>query len=177
MKEFRETRIIRTYAQAAWDCFTADETDLACIPSLEDQRTFLQVAETMPAGVGFYDGCDEEDNWNFEEMVSVGEAAAPGVRDMFGKIQLICEEGGEALPTTVVEVIELAREVDETKRIHAVLVKLHSWTLKELYSSQAAERLVRKDLETSNAKLTTLRARLDVVSTLLTKAQEVAAKA
>lgn len=80
------------------------------------------------------------------------------------------------MPTTVVEVTDLARDVVGSKRDHATFVKTHSATLDELDSLHAAERLLRKDLETSSAQLTTLRARLGEVSTSPAKAEENAVK-
>lgn len=165
--------MIRAYAQAVWDRFKADGTALVCIPSLGDRRAFLRVAEALPAGAGSDEGGDEGENWEFKGMVSVDEAAAAGARGKLRELQRICKNGGEAVPTTVVEVIELARDVVGTKRDCAAWVRTHSGILEELDSSQAAERLGRKDRETSNAQLTTLRARLVVVLASLEKVEKV----
>lgn len=106
----------------------------------------------------------------------MSEAAATGVWGKLREIQCICKEGGEPVATTVVEVMDLARDVVGAKCDHATLVKTQVATLEELNSLQAVKRLVRKDLETSNAQLTTLHARLDEVSTSPAKANETAAK-
>lgn len=61
----------RAYAQAIWKCFRANWTGLVCVPSLEDQRVFLRVAEALPVGAGLKDEVDGEDNWDFEGTLSV----------------------------------------------------------------------------------------------------------
>lgn len=59
---------------------------------------------------------DGEHNWNFGGMVSAEAVATSNIRCKFREVQRVYENGCEAVPTTTVEVIELAREAIETKR-------------------------------------------------------------
>lgn len=51
---------------------------------------------------------DAEDDWGFDETVSAGKRATPGVRGNLEKIPRICEDGIEAVPAFVLEVIDLS---------------------------------------------------------------------
>lgn len=80
------------------------------ILSLAAQRVFVQKLNTertcdVPKGMN-----DEEDSWDFEGIVTAEEVAITGIRGKLGEVQRVCKEGGEAVPTTIIDVINLARE-------------------------------------------------------------------
>lgn len=54
-------------------------------------------------------------------MVSAKEVASSGMRGKLQEVQCVCENSGEAVPTTIVEVVELARVGVEAKRKNATL--------------------------------------------------------
>lgn len=56
---------------------------------------------------------DKENAWNFDGMVPAGKVATFCIRGMLREVQRACEDGGEALSSTVVDVIEPAREDTE----------------------------------------------------------------
>lgn len=58
---------------------------------------------------------DEEDSWNFEDIVTAKEVGSSILRAKLQEVQRVCENGGEVVPTTVVELAELAREGVEAK--------------------------------------------------------------
>lgn len=62
---------------------------------------------------------DAEDDWDFEEMVSIDEISKYGACEKMKGIQRICEDGSNAVVTSVVEVIDLSREVVETNSDNA----------------------------------------------------------
>lgn len=66
---------------------------------------------------------DKEDNQNLERILTARKAALSDLRVRLQELRLFCESGGEAVSTTVVEVVELARESVEAKRINAILSK------------------------------------------------------
>lgn len=55
-------------------------------------------------------------------MVSVDEVTASSVRNKLTKDQSIREDGSKAVPTSVVEVIQLFKDIVETKRKNAKIV-------------------------------------------------------
>lgn len=54
-------------------------------------------------------------------MVSAKEVASSGLRGSLQEVRCVCEDGGEALSTTIVDVIKLARESIEIKCKNAPL--------------------------------------------------------
>lgn len=89
------------------------------IPSLAKQRAFVRSLDTertndAPKGID-----NKEDNRNFEGMVTAEGVATSGIRGKLRVIQCVSEKSGEAVPTTILEVIELNREGIEIKRKNA----------------------------------------------------------
>lgn len=70
----------------------------------------------------------------------------------------MCKDGGEAMPTFVVKVIELSREVVETKRDNGKLVDHNTYFLGDLEDCRAAERLAWDKLERAEGLVKTLKA-------------------
>lgn len=55
-------------------------------------------------------------------MVYVKETATTGIRDKLREFQRFCEEGGESVPATIFDVVELAHESIEMKRKNATML-------------------------------------------------------
>lgn len=65
------------------------------------------------------------------------------------------------MPTTAVEVVDLAHGVVEARRDNAELVKRHSDVEKKLKEAQSAERTTCKELDVADARMKMLKARLN----------------
>lgn len=105
--------------KAVWSRYKADGIYLKEIFTLDGQRAFVQHTGTertsnVPEGM---DG--EEDNRDVECTVTAEEAATSGIRNKLREVQRVCDDSGEAVPTTIVEVVELAREGINAKRKNA----------------------------------------------------------
>lgn len=138
--EYCETGMRRAYARAVWDRFKATNVDLDKIPSLDGQAAVLRELEEPPA-VEVADAVEENDeDLNFDGMVSVDEVAASGLQEKLREIQRLCEESGEAVPVTVVEVVDLARVVVETKRENAAFAEGRAKALTEIEELQGTLR-------------------------------------
>lgn len=75
-----------------WARYKADGTDLNEIPSLADQRAFVQNLDTVrladvPKGI---DG--KEYNWDFEGIVTAEEVATSSIREKLREVQRVCED-------------------------------------------------------------------------------------
>lgn len=64
---------------------------------------------------------NEENNWDFESMVTVKKVATTGFRAKLQKVPRVFEECGKAVSTTVVGIIELAREGIKVSRKNAAM--------------------------------------------------------
>lgn len=64
---------------------------------------------------------DEDGNWDFEGMVIAEEVALSGLQARLREMQRVREDGNETVPTTIIKVVELAREDIEAKRKNAKL--------------------------------------------------------
>lgn len=86
------------------------------IPSQAEQRAFVwnwdnERLISVPRRV-----YDEENNWGFEGTVTAKKRTTSSIRGKTGEVQPVFEKAVEAVPTTIVDVIELASERIEVKR-------------------------------------------------------------
>lgn len=65
-------------------------------------------------------------------MVTVDEVARLALRGKLREVQRICEEAGRPVPSTVVDVVAISRDVVETKRENVVMVDERSRAMTEL---------------------------------------------
>lgn len=101
-----------------------------------------------------------DENWDMEETLSVNEVAASKVCDMVKEVQRICENGGIAVPTSFIDVIELLIEVVETKRKNVKLVNRINDLEKDSKDVRSVERLVCVKLEVASARVKALEAQV-----------------
>lgn len=85
---------------------------------------------------------DADDEWDIEEMISADEIAKSVVREKIKVTRRIWDDGGEAMRTFMLEVIDLSREI-KWKRDKAKLMDRNNDLITELEESRASERVVR----------------------------------
>lgn len=74
-------------------------------------------------------------------MVSADELATSGVREKKKKIKRIWEDDGESVTLSELEVVDLSREVAETKRNNSKLLDCNNHLIFELHISRTSKRL------------------------------------
>lgn len=92
--------------------------------------------------------------------MAVEEVALSGVPGKLQKVQRVCEDGGEVVPTFVVEVIEPACEGIEDRRENAKLKKCITDGHVKLATACAARCTMRGKLETAEGQATSLKRQL-----------------
>lgn len=124
------------------------------IPSIEKQHAFVRgvTSRRKEAEAGSEDA---EDNWGFEGMVSGDMVAASRARDKLKEILQLCEDGEEAVPKSVVEVIELSWKVVDTKHNNAKLSDRTTDLESEMENVRSLEQLVHINLETASERVKT----------------------
>lgn len=103
---------------------------------------------------------DEEDSWDLESMVTAKEVATSDTRTEVQDVQRVCEDGGEAVPTTIVEATVLARECVEARRKNATLSGQITNTEAKLVTARTAKSTMREQLAEANCRITVLKAHL-----------------
>lgn len=103
---------------------------------------------------------NEADGQGFEGMVTAKEVTTSGICGELGEVQRICEDGDEAVPTTIVIVIKLVREGIKVERKIATMPSQQTDLECELVETRAAERTIRRHCSTAIERVTTLKAQL-----------------
>lgn len=88
------------------------------------------------------------------------EMALIDIRDKLREVQRICENGGEAAPTTFVDVIELARESFEMKQKNATANSRQTSLEARLVEIRAAGHTMRGQITATEDRIKTLKALL-----------------
>lgn len=131
--------------------------------SVAEQSAFVQNLDTVrPCGVSEEAG-DVENEWDFEGTMTADEDATSGIREKLQEVQHVCEHECEAVPTTIVDEVELARESNDAKRKNATMPSQKTDLEAELAEIKAAKRATR-------SKITTLKDWIKVLKTLLCNA-------
>lgn len=86
---------------------------------------------------------DESDNWDFERWFTAKKIALIGIRGNLRDVHHVCAEGGEAVPTTIANKIELAHEGIELKRKNATISKLKTDLEAQMVEMTSGGRLLR----------------------------------
>lgn len=103
---------------------------------------------------------EEEDSWDLEGMVAVEEVATSGVRGRLREAQRACEDSGNALPMTIVDVIKLARKGIEAERKNATMFSRQTDLEDELTEMRAARRTMSCQISATEVRLKTLKVQL-----------------
>lgn len=176
VEEFRENGMKRDFVETVWNRFKPKSADLKLIPSIKEQRVFVQdTANRCNEIEGETEDSDED--WSLEDMVSVDDVVAFTVRDKLKKIQSICEDESKAVPTSVVKVVELSRLIFETKRKNAKLAYRVSDPERELEDMWSIEELARVSLEVATTRVQALEAEVKNANAKNTKVVDKATKA
>lgn len=130
------------------------------MPSLDEQAAFLRGLEERSAVEVVAGPEKNDDDWEFEGIISVDEVAGSGLRGKLREVQRICEEGGEVVPATVVDVVNLARKVVETKRENVAFVEDRTKALAKVEELQGTVCSLQKELDTTNTRVNALETRL-----------------
>lgn len=120
------------------------------IPSIEEQCAFVRNIASRCAKVNFK-ATNAKLDYHFGATVGTDKVAASSVRGKMKDIQHICKGGGEVVPTSVVEVIDLFRDVVETKCNNAKLMDRNNDLLMGLDESRAPEQFARDRVERADA--------------------------
>lgn len=91
------------------------------IPSLAKQHAFVRSLDTVSISSVPEEMHSDENKSDVEGIITGKETTSSIFGGKFRVVQRICQVGGDAVPTTVVEVVELAREGAEAKRKNETL--------------------------------------------------------
>lgn len=110
---------------------------------MADQRTFVlslrnERTSNMPERI-----VDDEENWNFEGIVIAEEMASSDLRRSLPEVERDCDDGGKAVPTTIVDVNEQACEGIKLKRKVAALSDRNTDMEAEHVKPRAVEGMMR----------------------------------
>lgn len=143
LKEFCSVPVSRELAKAMWACYKADGTDFKEILWLGENCVFLQSLTTDCAGDVLKGIDDEEDSWYIESTVTAEEEATNDIHGKFREVWRVCEDGDDAAPTTIVVVIELAREGTKIKRKIATMSNSKTDSKVKLVETRGTEGTIR----------------------------------
>lgn len=158
--EFCDADMTQEFAKAVWARYKADGTDLREIPSLAEPHAFVRNLNNELADSVLGEMNDEEDNSDFEGMVTFEEVTSSGLRGMLQEVQHICGKDSETVPLAIVEVVKLAREGVEAKRKNATLSKQNTEMDAKLVKDRVVKRTIREQLVGVKLQVTTLRTQL-----------------
>lgn len=123
IEEFCDAGMSRELAEVAWTRYEADCVDLEVSASFPDHRAF-RLKPDIAQSSGSPDRMDDgENDCDIGGMVTANEVTTSGIRGKLREVQRVCEDGSAAIPTTIVELIELARE--NVKIIPKILTSFH----------------------------------------------------
>lgn len=159
--KFHAARMSRGFAKVVWARYKADGTDLCEVTSLTKQRTFVRSRETEPASKVPEKTCDDENSWDYESIVTAEDVASSCCRGKLRDVRRVCEDGGEAALTTIVEVVEFACEVTEAMRRNATLSSRSTEMEHELVEARAVKITMREQRAGAGRRMTTLKTRLN----------------
>lgn len=111
----------REFGEEVWACYKAGDFDLKTNPSCAKKCFLVQNLDSARTSDPTKDIDDEKDSRVSEGMMTVEEVATSGILGKLRGAQHACEKGGEAMPTTIFDVDELARESIKIKRKNAAL--------------------------------------------------------
>lgn len=86
---------------------------------------------------------DTQDSWGFKGMVTSEEVVTPEIREKLRQVQYVCENGGQAVSTAVVDVVELPCNGIETNRKNATVPTRQTDLEVDLVERRAARRTMR----------------------------------
>lgn len=81
---------------------------------------------------------EEEDSWEFKGLVATKDVAASGVCGNLREVQHVCMKEGDAVPTTVIKVVEVACGDTETRRKKAKLTGWKTYLQARVVQARAA---------------------------------------
>lgn len=127
------------------------------IPSLAEQRVYAQNFGTGRAS-DVPERMDEgEENRDFKSIVAAKEVASSGLNGKLRAVLRVSENGGEAVPTTIVEVIELGCGGVKMKRKNTALSDQNTDMERELVKACAVEGIIRRQLAEAERRTTALK--------------------
>lgn len=119
VKEVFDAGMRREFAEAVRACYKAGGTDWIEISSVAVQRAFVRSSGAKCTSGVAEIADDQVDNRDFEGMKTAKEVATSGIRGRVREVQRVFEKGVEAVPTTIINVVEIACEVFYISREHA----------------------------------------------------------
>lgn len=86
----------------------ANSTNLEIVAPVEEKHEIVSGADKDKMCEVSDRLYDTDNNWGFETILTGKKVAVSNARCKLWEEELICKKGGDAVPTTVVEVVELA---------------------------------------------------------------------
>lgn len=103
---------------------------------------------------------DEADNRDFEGVLTAEDSTTTGIHDKLREVRCFCEEGGEAVTATIVDVFELAREGIEVKRKNATMTGRRTDLKAQLIETFFAGRTIRGQITAAETRIRGLKTQL-----------------
>lgn len=107
VEKYQDSGMKRDCSEAVWNRFKRKSVDVLTNPSIEEQRALVRVVASR-GGEANVEAADTKGDWDFDGVMSADELAASEVRGKLKDFKRIFEDRGEAVPTSVLEVIELS---------------------------------------------------------------------
>lgn len=105
VEKCRKSNIKRDFAELVWNCLTTEGVDVRAVPSIDKKRAVVQATAGRLVEAENDAGVAEED-WDFDEMISVDGLAASELRNKPVEIYWLCEDGQKAVQTSTFGAIE-----------------------------------------------------------------------
>lgn len=110
-------------------------------------------------------------------MVSAGKIATSGARGKLKKIQRLWEDGGEAVPTSVFEELNLSRQMVDSRRNNAKLMDQNNSLVMELDICRASNCFAGDRVQIAEARVKALEGHVEASELKYLKTVEDAAQA